>query len=324
MAQPMLGDGEGVTPDEAFTVLGNETRIAILRTLGDADSPVSFTELRERVGLRQGANFNYHLDKIVGHFVGKTSDGYVLRQPGRRVVEAVISGAVTEDAVIELTRIDDTCWLCGGQLAVSFDQEHLDLYCMACDGFYGDKGMRRPLSVSTDAVETPRDCGYLGVLTLPPAGLTNRTPEEVYRAAMAWGILEVMAISNDICPRCAGSIDITKTVCEQHDVDGMLCCECGNSQAIHIKVDCRTCIYQFQGMISHVLMGEQPFLDFMTSHGASPFAVEDGVHPYSITNPTREKIQSVDPFSAEITYTIGDETVTLTVDDDFSVVGSTG
>ncbi|MFB6206666.1 MAG: ArsR/SmtB family transcription factor, partial [Haloglomus sp.] len=91
-----LGEPTALSPDEAFGVLGNETRIQILQTLGEADGPLSFTELRDRVGIRQGSQFNYHLDKLVGHFVRKTDDGYELRLAGRRVIYAVLSEAVTE------------------------------------------------------------------------------------------------------------------------------------------------------------------------------------------------------------------------------------
>lgn len=60
-----------------------------MQALGEAGfgESLSFTELRERVGVRQGAQFNYHLDKLVGHFVTKTDGGYSLRPTGHRVIE---------------------------------------------------------------------------------------------------------------------------------------------------------------------------------------------------------------------------------------------
>lgn len=33
-----------LAPDDAFALLGNETRMEMLRTLGDADEPMSFTD----------------------------------------------------------------------------------------------------------------------------------------------------------------------------------------------------------------------------------------------------------------------------------------
>lgn len=116
----MEGGEGGLPPDDAFGVLGNETRIEILQTLGEADEALSFTELRDRVGIRQGGQFNYHLEKVVGHFVGKTEEGYILRQPGRRVVQAVLSGAVTDEPDLDYTEIDEECWWCGAPIVVRY------------------------------------------------------------------------------------------------------------------------------------------------------------------------------------------------------------
>ena len=68
----MTDDGATLAPDDAFELLGNETRVRILQTLGTADEPVPFSELHDRVGLRDSGQFNYHLDRLVGHFLQKT------------------------------------------------------------------------------------------------------------------------------------------------------------------------------------------------------------------------------------------------------------
>lgn len=58
-----------LSPDAAFCALGNGTRIRILQTLGEAHDRLSFSELCDRVGIRHGGQFHYHLDELVGHFV---------------------------------------------------------------------------------------------------------------------------------------------------------------------------------------------------------------------------------------------------------------
>lgn len=55
-------NSESVT--DALEVLGNEIRVSILRELAEADGPLSFTELRERAGVRDTGKFNYHLEKL--------------------------------------------------------------------------------------------------------------------------------------------------------------------------------------------------------------------------------------------------------------------
>lgn len=56
-----LSTSTTVPPDEAFTVLSGETRLRILRTLGDADEPLVFSALYDGVEYDDPANFNYHI-----------------------------------------------------------------------------------------------------------------------------------------------------------------------------------------------------------------------------------------------------------------------
>lgn len=95
MAAESDSGGPTLPPDDAFSVLGNETRMEIIQELADASDRLPFSELRDRVGVSDSGQFNYHLDKLVGHFVEDTEDGYGLRRAGERVIEAVVSGAVT-------------------------------------------------------------------------------------------------------------------------------------------------------------------------------------------------------------------------------------
>ena len=77
-------DGEGITverqsPEAAFALLGDETRVGILQALGETpDEPVPFAELQGRVGMRDSGGFNYHLGKLRGSFVRRTEVGEAL------------------------------------------------------------------------------------------------------------------------------------------------------------------------------------------------------------------------------------------------------
>jgi hypothetical protein len=97
-------DNDEVRTD-ALSVLGNETRIRILRTLADAAGPLTFTELREAVGIRDTGKFNYHLTKLCEYFVTETQDGYELGHAGSRVV------AASQAAVTAVPT--DECPVCG-------------------------------------------------------------------------------------------------------------------------------------------------------------------------------------------------------------------
>lgn len=72
------------SPVEAFSLLANEDRLAILDALVRAhrrgETPLSFSALRERVGIGDSGRFAYHLRELTGHFVARSSDGYSLHE----------------------------------------------------------------------------------------------------------------------------------------------------------------------------------------------------------------------------------------------------
>lgn len=70
-----MGTGEGtLSPDGAFRILGEETRMATPRAVWESpDEPVSFSEIRARIGNPDSGQFNYHLNKLEGHFLSSDS-----------------------------------------------------------------------------------------------------------------------------------------------------------------------------------------------------------------------------------------------------------
>lgn len=84
---------------DAFGLLSNETRLAILLALWEAydqhnaDDTVAFSKLYDRIDVSDSGNFTYHLNKLVGHFIAETDDGYRLRNTGLKIVQAAIAGA---------------------------------------------------------------------------------------------------------------------------------------------------------------------------------------------------------------------------------------
>lgn len=191
-----------LSPDDAFSVLGNETRMEIIQVLAEATDPLPFSELRERVGVSDCGQFNYHLDKLADHFVENAEDGYSLLRAGQRIIEAVVSGAVTETPIIEPTPVDWPCSQCGAATEVSYQQEWVALSCTECPGLYGEG-----IVADESAPEEQLEHGYLGGLSLPSAAVQDREVDEVVRTAFAWDFLERMARAHGICPRCAAQVN---------------------------------------------------------------------------------------------------------------------
>ena len=310
----MADDGDEatpVTPDEAFAVLGNEARLEIVRALGEAGGPLGFSELHDRVGVRDSGQFNYHLDQLVGHFVAKDEDGYRLRRPGRHVVEAILSGAVTATPTVERTRVDRTCQYCGAPVEIIWRSGSIELYCSECPGTYGTRG---------DVPDLAGDTGYLGRTPLPPAGLQDRDPADALDAGWTWGGLELLAISAGMCPRCSATIDRVVRVCEDHDTSQGLCETCDGLKQVRLSVYCTNCIYESGGDFLIHLLAQTPVLAFLADHGYNPVAPSKGRSIRHLQAVYEEDLERVEPFRATFTIPADDETLVLTVDDGLEIV----
>lgn len=309
------GSDVPLAPDDAFSVLGNETRIQILQSLGEGE-PLSFSELYEGVGMHDTGNFTYHLDKLEGHFVRKSDDKYALREPGSRVVQAVLSGAVTDGPVLEPTSVDAPCPYCGQSLEISFRQERLLIRCTECAGTYAGS--------ETDARHLERHpSGTIAVLTVPPGGLEARSPEAVLNTALAWAHVEGLAMAGGICPRCAAVSRWSVRVCEAHDASGGICPNCHARFAVRVDYDCPNCPHGEVNIPAgiHLFLSAPELMAFAHNRGINP------AMPSWATNATildyEESVHTLEPLEAQFTFTIDEASITLTVDEDLNVVDAT-
>jgi DNA-binding transcriptional ArsR family regulator len=136
---------------DAFKLLSNETRLAILLALWEAEDPrppfseesdeaLSFSELHDRVDMRDSGNFNYHLDELVGTLVRETDEGYKLTTPAERVLSAVFSGTLTDPPSFEGEPIDAECYRCGSQVVVDYTDTRFVRRCTSCEGIWQNPG----------------------------------------------------------------------------------------------------------------------------------------------------------------------------------------
>lgn len=308
------------TPREAFTTLANETRIQILQTLGEATEPLSFTELRDRVGIRQGEQFNYHLDKLVGHFIAKTDDGYTLRTPGSRVVHAVCSGAITDHPVIEPTVLEQECYHCGAPTVLKYGG-HLAVFCTKCPGNYE---LPIPDAIDQSTVDIPGDTiGLLAGYDLPPAGIQGRSDSEALRAGTTWANLYHLATRAGICSRCSAQTDVSIQVCDRHDRGSEACDVCGNRYAVIHTTACTNCNFERRTQFARLLLADTDLLYFITGHGINPIAPDSPMALMAVLDGYEEEVVSTDPFMGRFTFRIDDDAITLTVDEELCVVDVT-
>jgi len=302
------GDSWTLPPDEAFVALGNETRINILRTLQDASGPLAFSELRNQVGVDDPGQFNYHVGKLTGHFVRKSEDGYALRTAGARIIEAVLSGAVTDAPVLEPTRLDAPCPYCGKDVEISYREEQLLTRCTECPGSFA----------GSDAGSAP--FGTIALFDLPPAGLENRSPRNVLETAFRWTHLEYLTLAAGICPRCSGTVGHSVTVCENHEASETALCEhCHGRFAVDATVNCTTCPRYLRGIPSVFLLSKTEVSRFLTDHGINPANPAWDRGPPAVMN-YDEEISKMDPFEVQLTFELDGDNLIVSMDDSLSIV----
>lgn len=304
---PEDGASFDLTPDEAFTLLGNETRIEILRALWDAHDPyaeedaLSFSELYDRVGLEDTGNFNYHLGQLVGHFVTESEAGYELATPGFRIVRAIIAGTPTGNPTIPPTPVDATCPRCDGQIQLSHEKGITWARCTDCEGFWA-----------------ARSGGVVG-FALPPNGVRGRTVDEVLDATIVYSLHRARTLSEGVCPDCGGTVDSSLQVCEQHDAGDGVCGHCGSAFLGIINYVCESCKLAFRTPSWDRIQNHPALVAFYHDHGI------EHVHTDSWAAMVRgfgwhEELLSRDPPRLRVTVPLEGDEFRVTLDEEGEIV----
>lgn len=249
------GTSEALSPDDAFTLVGNETRIDILQTLWTAyepyavDNAVPFSELFDRVGAEDTGNFNYHLGKLTGHFVRRTDGGYELSAPGFRIVRAIVGGGVTGNPTLESSRVDERCKRCDSPIEITYEDGTTWVRCTACDGYWS------------------RQQGGIFGFGLPPEGLRDREPTEILDATIVYSINRFETMARGVCPECGARVDASLAVCDDHDADDGVCDACGSFFMGIITAICTSCNFPWRSPSYAPVSHHPALISFYYDHG---------------------------------------------------------
>lgn len=305
-------DSDGSTPrspEEAFALLGNETRIGILQALWDAfesgtrNNAVSYTELFDRVEIDDSGNFSYHLEKLTGPFVRKVDEGYELKQTGINVVRAVIAGTVIDDPAFGPTRVDLACPICDAPIEIAYSDELMAAFCTECEGIMRWEGKR----------------GLVFAGLVPPVGIEQRASEEAIRTAITYMLHQAAALFDGVCPHCASAVEKTVNVCTAHDPKkGSLCPNCDRAHMAEVWLVCSTCKRSMFPPVSGLVLSHPRVTAFYHDHGVEHrFASWETVLR---RNTVEEELLSEDPLRMRFTIRAGNDALQLTLDDELNAV----
>lgn len=306
-----IAGAAGPSAADAFELLANETRLAILLALWEAYEPftpgggLSFSELRDRVGVRDSGQFNYHLGKLDGHFVGSSDEGYKLRPAGEKVTRAVIGSTEPESHDIDDAPLDVDCVRCGAATRISYRNGRLLQRCTECGGNFAESDALPP--------------GTLHIWRLEPAGLSGRTPEEVYAAAASGMFHQLFAVIDDVCPECFGRLETGVEWCDAHDpADDGVCPVCGHADEILIQKRCVVCKFTAAAAPTDLVTPHPAVVAFYYDHGIE---VQYGLDLAGVTRLIElegnheQTIEATDPLRVRVTVRYEGDEISLRFDE---------
>jgi hypothetical protein len=306
----------GPAATEAFDLLANETRLAVLLALWEeydphgGDGPVPFSRIFDRVDYDDPGNLRYHLEKLEGLFVRQQADrgGYELRATGLELVKTVIAGAGVEDATLEPTAIDEACPLCGAPTTVSYRDGLVVRACTDCEG-------------PTPEVSLAE--GFLSATPFPPAGLDDRDPEALRVASWVATRRQVQSLFDGLCPDCSGTVDGWLECCPAHDGEGT-CEECGRRFGAWARFECRVCKNHSVASPKGLALFHPAVVAFYEAHDVSTRVraddFEGAKRVFDLVDGHAMELVSDDPPRVAVTADLDGDEVRLTFDETVRVV----
>jgi hypothetical protein len=280
------------SPEEAFSILGNDTRLSVLLELtrvageGGASATLSFSELQQRVGVDDSGRFNYHLDQLGDDFIAKDDGEYRARYPGLQVVSSIYAGLYNEPDRMT-AESDYDCPQCERSLQIAY----------------------RDLSLALECPEHGLMTGY----PVPPGAFEDRTLEAVTTVMFRRAIGEIESGVAGVCQRCWGTVEAEwpagppewKTASEDLTWVGIACDRCW----LNYKVPYRTVMAAFPAVRG-----------FYTENGYDE--IDAFMGPVSTSSETVCSITVHDDRRVTTTIELGD-TLSITLDEEFDIVEQT-
>jgi hypothetical protein len=282
-------------PVQAFGTLGHELRLAIVETLAARSraspwgpDPMGFEELRSAVGTEDSGRFNYHLNELVGSYVERIKEGYVLAPAGYEVSLAILRGSHAE---MELDPIEgtlsQTCPECDGKLQAQYENNLLSIRCP--------------------------DDGYLFGNTVPPGAATIRGVDEIAALAERDVRRKIETAVDGVCPECMAEIDMTVPA----DVSAPASEIFYDPDSVYSRFECQRCGLNLVGGATDIVLDHPAVVSFYHDHDRD---IRDC--SYVEFENTPETVVSRNPPRTRIEFTVDENGLALTIDGEGNVIAT--
>ena len=294
------GDGPGPAPwdaiEEAFSKLGDETRLRIILELARISNAsgggLSFSELRDRVGVKDSGRFNYHLDKLKGTFLEHRDGEYVARYPARAVTSSVAAGTFgsAESGDRKVAEHDKRCYGCGEQLQLKYEDHTLWTACP--------------------------DCGLMDGYPAPPGAHSDRSLDELWAAVSERGLAMLNLARQGICIECWGPMaaeypneELASERVPGYDDD---------RDRVFVTLDCEHCPNGRFSPLRSVVGTHPDIVSFVTDDGGSRRQAIRALNPGGSAD-VETTLHATDPATATLNIESDGEKLTVTVDENCAV-----
>lgn len=280
---------------DVLDLIGQPRRIAIVQALVERRrehpeaSGLPFSDLLDRSGIDDKGTFNYHLDRLRGHFVEKRDGKYRLTAAGAVVAGALAAGIYGgEDVEIP---VDHSCSICGEEVVVAIEPGRAEIRCR--DGHRGREG-------------------HLGLTTpLPPGIAAGRTGRGALELTIRHYHQMVELAVNGACIQCYGTVNGRF---EEARV--------GANAGYVYETHCERCGHRHRAPAMALALQHPSVRGLCRDHGITVRETPAWELPF-VEPEENVKVVSADPFRVEVTVPFEDESVSVTFDRAGEVVGTT-
>jgi len=310
----MVGDASDsttygtLTPEEVFSLVGNEVRTKILLALSDPTTedrtpPVlSFSDLYSRIDADvRSSQFNYHLQRLVGHFVENRAegtaqliddvvpsddDGYALRPEGTTLTRTIRARTGTGEGSLDPVAVGLDCYHCGAAVEATYDNATFVLQCP--------------------------DCEYLYEYDLVPPGILDGEAETLSRAAEYVRHVR-LAFARGVCPLCGNAVDTSfdpprETGYPRPDL-----------REVCVNRSCDHCGHRNYLKVGEALLRDPDLVSFCRERGLDVTATPIWELAFAATD-RHVTVRSTDPWEVALEVELDGETLELVVDGNLAVV----
>ncbi len=342
-------DTDTVDGIAAFEAVSDEVRLGILRAfveerhrrreelppddrdLTDDVVILSFSELRDAVGVDDSGRFNYHLDKLVDRFVYRTPKGYMLTVAGHRLAGSVVAGRYEQSRTVTTERVDHRCPECGERLVAMYAVGGLTLLCETdhdtaeeaaedgpIEGGYveaiGDGDLDETDLGEADEAEmmsTVRQVMGDSVTTVPlsPGAFEDRDLDAAVRVGTTVRRNRSRLVADGVCPECHGHLDRRLVESDQSYM---------TAAGYQVKGVCEDCGLVTSDDLREMLLSHPAVVSFFWERGVDvrdPYSGEAVLPPEDTVTE-----RSNDPVVLAVTYDCDGDERTLVVDETLEVL----